>query len=192
MFREKFGSYVCDDDTISVRVKRGGFVVTAKIVHDDSGEAPWERDCLHGPVSDWTLREKRPGERVLSVAERGGHRRFYDFAAAVAAYKRDGGWVLPGTEGMTKGQRAVRSAEHDMAVLRAWCRDEWWYVGVVLSVERKGVVLDKHAASLWGIECNYPDSDNAYLNTVANELLPEALAEARKIMADLCECGESV
>ena len=27
----------------------------------------------------------------------------------------------------------------------------------------------------WGIEANYPDSDNAYLTDVANELLPEAL-----------------
>ena len=42
-----------------------------------------------------------------------------------------------------------------------------------------GLTLDKFAASLWGIEANYPDSDNAYLSEVANELLSEALAEAK-------------
>jgi hypothetical protein len=33
-------------------------------------------------------------------------------------------------------------------------------------------VLASHAASLWGIEANYPGADNSYLTEVANELLP--------------------
>jgi hypothetical protein len=32
---------------------------------DDLNDPPWERADGHGPVSDWTRREKRPGERVL-------------------------------------------------------------------------------------------------------------------------------
>lgn len=69
-------------------------------------------------------------------------------------------------------------------VMQAWKDDEWFYVGVVLSVERNGVMLDKHAASLWGIECNYPPyreghTPNDYLTEVANELLPEALERAK-------------
>lgn len=71
------------------------------------------------------------------------------------------------------------------AVRDAWERDEWFYCGVVLSVARNGVELAKHAASLWGIECNYPGSDNAYLTEVANELLPEALAEAKNVLTKL-------
>lgn len=73
--------------------------------------------------------------------------------------------------------------EHALAVRKAWEDDEWHYVGVALSVTRDGVMLDEHAASLWGIECNYPLADggynNGYLLEVANELLPEALEAAR-------------
>ena len=51
-------------------------------------------------------------------------------------------------------------------------------------------MLDDHAASPWGIEANYPDSDNAYLSKVAEELLPEALDAGRAALARLCAgCG---
>jgi hypothetical protein len=36
------------------------------------------------------------------------------------------------------------------------------------------VLIAKHAASLWGVECNYPGSDNVYLMDAANELLGDA------------------
>jgi len=61
----------------------------------------------------------------------------------------------------------------------AYFRDEWTYCGVVLSVSRNGVELDDHAASLWGIEMNYPGSDNSYLTDVANQLLNEAIESAK-------------
>jgi hypothetical protein len=65
-----------------------------------------------------------------------------------------------------------------LKVRQAWLDDEWHYCGVVLSVTRAGIMLAEHAASLWGIECNYPGSDNQYLTIVAHELAPEALKEA--------------
>ena len=75
--------------------------------------------------------------------------------------------------------------------MAAWKNDEWFYCGIILSVEIDGLTLDRFGASLWGIEANYPDSDNAYLTEVANELLPEALeaakAERRRQCAILCE-----
>ena len=65
---------------------------------------------------------------------------------------------------------------------RAWFNDEWFYCGIVVSIKTNtGMVLNNHAASLWGIEANYPISDkNAYLTDVANELLQEAEEEAKK------------
>ena len=79
------------------------------------------------------------------------------------------------------------------AVMDAWEADAWFYCGIVLTVRRAGVVLDDHAASLWGIEANYPESDNAYLAEVADELLPEALEAARSALARLCAtCGYGV
>ena len=75
---------------------------------------------------------------------------------------------------------------HDFEALRAWCADEWFYCGVVLSVSRAGIMLDEHAASLWGIEANHPGSDNTYLTGVAEELAEEARGAGREAMSRLC------
>jgi hypothetical protein len=61
----------------------------------------------------------------------------------------------------------------------AYFSNDWFFCGVVISVSRNGVELDEHASSLWGIECNYPGSDNAYLSVVANELIDDAMDQAR-------------
>ncbi len=58
-----------------------------------------------------------------------------------------------------------------MAAREAYFRDDWFYGGIILSTPG-----DEHAGSLWGIEVNYPGSDNAYLRDVANQLLEEYLA----------------
>jgi hypothetical protein len=186
MFTKGFDGFVCDDERITCEVD--GFKVTARIEHDEDSGPPWDEDDGHGPVSDWTDRKKRPGERVLTTADRGVARRYYDFAEAVKIARKDG-WGPPGsTDGMTPGQKAEAAAEHDFKVLRAWCRDDWWYVGIVLAVSRNDVTLGTHFASLWCVECNYPGSDNAYLTEVANQLLPEALDAARERLAKLCDC----
>ena len=65
-----------------------------------------------------------------------------------------------------------------VAARKAWFNDEWFYCGVVLSVSLDDILLDDIAASLWGIEANYPCSDNSYLTEVANELLDDALTVA--------------
>jgi len=67
--------------------------------------------------------------------------------------------------------KAQAKAERVMA---AWRNDEWFYCGVILSVTIDGLTLDRFAASLWGIE------------EVANELLPEAIAEAKAERARQC------
>ncbi len=65
----------------------------------------------------------------------------------------------------------------------AWYSNEWFYCGIVLSVyyenEHTRIELHDHAASLWGIECNYPGSDNSYLTEVANDMLSEAIEEGQ-------------
>lgn len=72
-------------------------------------------------------------------------------------------------------------------ILEAWRNDEWFYCGVSLTVERAGVELTgEFDHALWGIECNYPGSDNSYLSGVANELLSEALDAAREKLSELC------
>jgi hypothetical protein len=67
--------------------------------------------------------------------------------------------------------------------IAAWKADEWSFFGIVISVERNGVLLSDHAASLWGIEGNFPSrrkNPNRYFREAANNLLDEALAEAKR------------
>lgn len=157
-----------------------GFTIRACIEYDDDAEPPWERAEGHGPVSEWTSRRKAPGERVLSTD--GSHHRFYNFMGAVQIAKRDG-WNAPPYDEGTKAQRAARAVERDFEFLRSWCDDEWHYVGVILSVAKNGVVLDKHAASVWGIEDNATD----YLIETAEEMIPEAVEVGRAVLAKLDE-----
>lgn len=67
-----------------------------------------------------------------------------------------------------------------------WRNDEWFYCGVVVAVSIKGIKLDHHAASLWGIECNF-GPDNAYLSEVAQELESEALEAAENELSRIRE-----
>lgn len=78
-------------------------------------------------------------------------------------------------------------------VMRAWENNEWDWCGVVVEVRRAGVLLtERYDHALWGIERNWPDSDNSYLTDVANELLPAALDAARAKLAGLCAgCASS-
>jgi len=98
-------------------------------------------------------------------------------------YPNDAGFIGAGNGFRDRFAKAIAKAE---AVMSSWKNDEWFYCGVILSVAIDGLVLTDHAASLWGIEANYPNSDNAYLTEVAKELLPEAITEAKAERARQC------
>ena len=79
-------------------------------------------------------------------------------------------------------------SEHAKAqrAMDAWRNDEWFYCGVAIQVSRAGVDLtNEYGAALWGIEANYPGSDNAYLTEVAEGLVSEALDAAKAKLAEL-------
>ena len=103
-------------------------------------------------------------------------------------YINDPGFIGPGNNFRERLAKAQVEAE---AVMDAWRKDEWFYCGIVLSVALEGITLDAHAASLWGIEANYPGSDNSYLSEVAQELLPEALDAGRAAARRLCAALET-
>lgn len=172
IFTETFPSNAYQGNKITAKVD--GFTVVATIHTDDCGDAPWDRSGGHGPVSEWTTRDKAPGERVLNV--NGSRKRFYDYAAAIALAKLDGWDAKPYKTG-TKGEQAVRAVESDFKFLQGWCKEDWQYVGVAVQVFRDDVELTgEYDHALWGIE-----SINAegYLDTVAEELVADALDAAR-------------
>lgn len=167
-----------------IRIGRKGerrtFVIA--VVPDSDMGPPWKEHDGHGPVTDWTTRDKRPGELVLN--EDGNSKRYYDYAAACALARADG-WNAPPYDvpGETKRQRAARAAMADFERMQGWCDDSWSWVGVALfelprdGEERQpGHIADAapfgeldHWA-LWGIESDSPD----YHETVALELAGEA------------------
>lgn len=77
----------------------------------------------------------------------------------------------------------------------AWKNDEWFFCGVVLSVELNGVQLSDHAASLWGIDCNFPSrrkNPNTYLSEVCADLESEAIEHARAEVKRMLEALQGV
>ena len=74
----------------------------------------------------------------------------------------------------------VQKAECE-AVMARYRAGKMIYCGVAVYVCKGGHVLTgPYENALWGVDINWPHGDNAYLVDVANELLPEALAQARK------------
>lgn len=139
---------------------------------DDTGDAPWEREDGHGPVSEWTTRDKQPGEMVLCSDH--GQKRFYDFAEAVRIARRDGWNAAPYSDDETPGQRAHKAAMADFKRLSDWCNDRWSYVGVIVEwvKETEAFIEVLDSASLWGIESDARD----YFTEVALDLADEILA----------------
>lgn len=72
---------------------------------------------------------------------------------------------------------------YSVTKIKQWKNDEWFFVGIVISVSKNDIVISDHASSLWGIECNYNKKANKYLSEVAKELESEAL-DCAKIEVD--------
>lgn len=104
-------------------------------------------------------------------------------------YKDAPGFIGPGNHFRQRFAKAQAEAE---AVMDGWRKGDWFYAGVVLSVSLEGVELAPHAASLWGLEANYPGSENEALTETAIALLPDALAEARAVLARLAALAPDV
>ena len=173
-FTETFGGKTYPGETISAAY--GPVTITAKIEHYYDMREPWYEHDGHGPVSDWTRRAKNAGEMVL-IEDRES-RRYYDFAETVKIARRDG-WNCNETlalqeagQTFTAGEIAHRAAMADFNRLRAWCNEEWSWIGVVVTIECDGVEIG--SASLWGIESDAGEC----LDEVAEELAYDALAEA--------------
>lgn len=144
----------------SITADIDGLTYTASIVRDDDSESPDKRDEGFYPSLD----------------------------------PKSAGYIGPKSKATLARQLAKAES-----VLKAWRNDEWFYCGIVLRVTKwvyvegrvgEEVEISSHAASLWGIECNYPahsrnKNPNSYLTTVANELLDEAIEHAARVVAEL-------
>jgi hypothetical protein len=68
-----------------------GLTFKVTFPYDIDCEPPWERSDGHGVVSEWTRRDKHPGE--IELCSDRGSKRFYDVQESTRIAKRDG-WGL--------------------------------------------------------------------------------------------------
>lgn len=155
-----------DDDTFTYRGHT--FKVTFPRAEDTG--PPWEEHDGHGEVSDWTSREKRPGERVL-VADRQSYR-YYDFAATVRKARAEGWGIAHPAPGLRKRQLAALAVEADLEYCRRWANDDWEWIGVVVTLLDADGEPAGETEAVWGIESN----SGAYLTETAYELVDEIMA----------------
>lgn len=143
----------------------GGYEVQVAVERDDCLGAPWDECDGHGIVSEWTRRDKQPGEWVL--CEDRGSRRFYDARESMTVARRDGWDAQPFGVG-TAGERAARAVRRDFEYLRAWCTDDWAYMIVTVTLSRKGEEVARD--SLGAVE-SYRDYWRDVAADMANELV---------------------
>ena len=158
------------------KLEHKGLSFQVEFCYDESMGEPWKEHDGHGVVSNWTTRDKSPGERVLNSDR--GNKRYYDFAESVKIALKDG-WdcskrreladVDPSRK-WTKKEIAAMAVEDDFEHLRAWCNDEWHWAGVVVTLLDADGELTKERESLWGTESS---ENGKYLREVAEELAEE-------------------
>ncbi len=93
------------------------------------------------------------------------------------------------------GSRPEGSDCYTKGQIQKWKDDEWFFCGIVVSVWILDKQIESHAASLWGIECNFPSrrkNPNLHLSEVAQDLESEALDEGRRQVNRLFDLIQSV
>ena len=98
---------------------------------------------------------------------------------------RNGGFTLTAR---IKVDDATRPGEFDCYSdddIKRWEADEWYYVGIVVSAEYKGWLLEDPVASLWGLECGLAEDSGDYLSEIAAAMLVEELQVAKAELANL-------
>ena len=144
-----------------------GRTYSVTIERDYDHGHPWDEECGHGPVSEWTTRPKHPGELIL--CEERGKRRYYDFAEACRIALADGWDAEPYNTG-TKRQQATRAAMADFDTLRRYAKDDWYYVGVVVTQLCKCCQKESDwSESMWGID----SESDVYIESLLPELAEE-------------------
>lgn len=132
------------------------------IIADLDADAPWDSEEGHGPVTEWVRREATSSEWLLNSGR--GAYRYYNHVEAKKLAAIDG-W---GGCGDTRDEQSDDAVRKDYADLKAWCNDEWRYVGIeVYPLTKDGDELKSKAESVWGIRSD----DTDYIKNVTEDLM---------------------
>lgn len=169
-------------------MKYKGYLFTIEVDYDEFEEPPWSRYDGHGPVSDWTTRDKKPSEVVLSSIR--GSNLYYDFSRAMKKAKEERWDAAPYGQG-TKGERAERAVRADIKYLRDYIDNVWVYVTLSVTLRGSG-----YTTSLGGVEYDYSENGHwmTEVHIMADELIANKLADSRAVkiasrFKDAMTCG---
>lgn len=148
-----------------------GWTALVTVHYDETMGEPWKEHDGHGPVSDWTARNKRAGERIL--ARDGRSFRYYDVEAATKQARAEG-WGCGGENGrehthLTKRTATACAVYSDFRRLEAWCNDDWYWIYVQVQLRDAQGERVGDPATCGGIE-----SDSDYWKEIAVQLIDEA------------------
>lgn len=120
----------------NIEIVKDGVTYTFRVRAEEDTDCgpPWKECDGHGPVSEWTTRKKRPGERILN--KDGTSRRYYDVEGATKQAWKEG-WGI-GIERLaelakelgrapTCGEIVAKAVELNFDYLHGWCNNEWHY-----------------------------------------------------------------
>ena len=169
-------------------MKYKGYLFTIEVDYDEFQGPPWLHCDGHGPVSDWTTRDKKPSEVVLSSI--GGSNLYYDFSRAMKKAKEERWDAAPYGQG-TKGERAERAVRADIKYLRDYIDNAWVYVTLSVTLRGSG-----YTTSLGGVEYDYSENGHwmTEVHLMADELIADKLADSRAVkiasrFKDAMTCG---
>ena len=150
-----------------------GWSLVVKIENDNTYNPLWE-DC----DSMGVVKESRghPGDSYtdwIMNSDRGWYR-YYDWKATLPVAIREG-WGAPPYRTGSKQEQAMRAMKRTYEYLRAWCNDEWHYVGLIVELrDERGCLIGED--SCWGFE-----SENiSYVTSEARSWAYHLIRDARK------------
>ena len=163
------------EDTIDLGDGRS---IKLEYPYDTDHEEPWNDGDCRGIVSEWTRREKRPGERILITD--GYSRRYFNIEATMKEART--------TWGFTDREQAAKAVEWEFQHLRRWCQNLWSYIGVCVTLlDAEGKEISSE--SVWGFESegdDYAEEAASFANDLIEahdkELAESAYWAEREVM----------
>ncbi len=164
-------------------IEKCGFKFRVNIENDNDHCPPWEDDEGAGVVTDWVNRSKRPHELLLNANSR--VKRFFDVKATTEKANEQG-WGLTeekraelreklGKE-PTRKQVIAKAVDLEYKHLKAYCDDDWYYVGVIVTQIFTGKEKLDYANACWGFE----SKDEQGIKECAEDFMNQVIAAERE------------
>lgn len=161
----------------SEHILPNGWKLVFKFQYDNDREPPWEDCCGTGVVTDWI--HGAADEKYGWVLSDGNwSHRYYDWRATLPEAIR-GGWdAAPYGEG-NKHEQAMRAMKSTYELLRRWCDNDWWYVGLIVELYDKNED-ELGSDSCWGFESDAMSYITEHMRSWAARLISETRRKKRR------------